>query len=97
MGQLNLSLTRGTIYFAKNTVVFPVRGSCSEIPNNCFFLKLAFLKDVLDVLADIGFACLIKLAELLLLRQPNGLVRDAHVDFGKPVLGLILDGEAGAR
>jgi len=37
-------------------VVFAVGPTCSEIPNNCSFEKLALFKDVADMLADVGFA-----------------------------------------
>ncbi len=43
---------------------------------------------MLDVLADVRLAGLVKVAELCL-RQPDGLILKTHVDFRQAVLGLI--------
>ena len=66
------------------------RSNLSEFPTGCHLVQFTLRIDVLDVLDDVASGRLEQLRHLLL-RQPDSLVRDAHVDFGKPVFGLIYD------
>lgn len=54
-----------------HVVRLTVTRSCSEFPNNCFLFKLIIFENMFNVLAYIGFARGVKLAELLL-GEPSG-------------------------
>ena len=71
-------------------IVFTVSGSCSEFPNNLIFFQFPLGKNMLDMLADIGFTGLVQVAELRLC-QPYRLVLKAYINFCQPILGLIED------
>jgi hypothetical protein len=49
--------------------------NCSEFPNSCLGLELAFVEDVAKVLADRGHSDLIQLGELLLGEPDRSLVQ----------------------
>ena len=49
----------------------------SEIPNNHFSVKFSIFEDVLNMLANIGYACLVYLSQLFL-RKPQIFISKAN-------------------
>lgn len=65
-----------------------VFSGCSELPNNQFRVQFAFLKNMLDMFANVGLGRLEQLRHGRL-REPNGIVRKPDLYFGSAVFGLV--------
>ena len=60
-------------------VFFTISSSTSEFPTYCFFIELAGIEDVFQMLGD-GAPALVEKHADQLLRQPDRFVRDTHFD-----------------
>jgi hypothetical protein len=71
-------------------ICFAISGSCSEIPNNCRFLKLTFFEDVFNVFINSRDGFSKKLSHLFL-GEPDGIFFEMYRKRGCSIRGLVQD------